>query len=95
MHRVTADISLAANVLPVNGDPSNPSSVTPILSLYDANNLIYNLTGFGSIQDGSVSVFAGDSNTNRGANHLDIIVGGVPTRFFGQSSSVGQGGREL
>jgi hypothetical protein len=79
---VTADIALSASLV--------PSTVT----LYDANNLAYNLRENGSIQDGTREVFQG-SGGNRGGLVLEIVAGGTTVPFAGSVAAFSEeDGRE-
>ncbi len=84
---VTANILLSTSSIPV--------MVTT--TLYDANNFGYQLRENGSLQDGSPgSMWAGDSNTNRGAFLLDLVASGVTNRFNGQAFGTSEdGAREI
>jgi hypothetical protein len=66
------------------------NAVTPPVQRFDANNYRFDIQGDGSLRTGS-SIFR-----DQGGLLLDVVSGGVPTRFDGTSiGTIENGGREL
>jgi hypothetical protein len=71
----TVNVQLVANVIQL------PST------LFDANNFNFDLAPSGIISSGKSQMFSGDFANNQGGLLLDVISGGVPIHFTGQSDS--------
>ena len=71
----TVNVQLVANVIQL------PST------LFDANNFDFDLAPNGIITSGKSQMFSGDFAANQGGLLLDVISGGVPIHFTGQSDS--------
>jgi len=68
---VTTNIQLSTSIVPVTQ------------TFYDANGFSYSIQQNGAVIDGAFTVFAGDSNTNHGAELLSIVKNGAEVPFAG------------
>jgi hypothetical protein len=74
------------------------SAVNMPINRYDANGMVFDLQGDGSIASGSSSVFRGNGTSDTRASRLDIVVNGISVPFLNGDGSIGrvtQGGQLL
>jgi sarcosine oxidase gamma subunit len=60
------------------------------VTLYDANGMVFDLQGDGSIARGKSDVFVGNNAADVRASRLDLVVGGVAVPFLNGDGSLGK-----
>ena len=99
---VTSASGSASGVLQRDGETAtaniqiSTALVPTVRTLNDANDFTYDLRENGTIQTGTRQIYAGDGAANSRGEALDVTVGGVTTRFAGQTLGLSlQNGREI